>query len=106
MELTDENFEKEVLEHEGPVLVDFWGSWCTACQQMRPVFEKMEKKFDGEGIKLGHLNIDKNPQISGRYEIEETPTHILFEDGEVVDRRMGAMAEKQLKGMFEDYIEQ
>ncbi|KXB07198.1 hypothetical protein AKJ52_00725 [candidate division MSBL1 archaeon SCGC-AAA382C18] len=104
LELTDENFEKKVLEHDGLVLVDFWGSWCTACQQMKPIVEKLEKKYDDDEIRIGHLNIDKNPQISARYEIEETPTHILFEDGEVVERKMGAMADKQLERMFNNVL--
>lgn len=104
MELTDENFEEEVEEKKGPVLVDFWGSWCTACQRMKPIVKKLENKYDDGKIKIGHLNIDKNPQISGKYEIEETPTHILFENGEIVERKMGAMAGKQLERMFEKYI--
>ncbi len=104
LELTDENFDKEILETEGMALVDFWGSWCTACQQMKPIFEKLEKEYSDESIKIGHLNIDKNPQISGRYEIEETPTHILFKDGEIVERKMGALAGKQLEKMFEKYL--
>lgn len=103
MEFTDGNFEEEVLEADEPVLVDFWGSWCTACQQMEPVIEKLEEEYDGE-VKIGHLNINRNPQVSAKYEIEETPTHILFEDGEVVERRMGAMAGRQLEGMFEKVL--
>lgn len=105
MELNDDNFEDEVLEHDGPVLVDFWGSWCTACQRMKPIVKKLEEKYNGSGIKICHLNIDKNPQVSGRYEIEETPTHILFEDGEILERKMGAMAEKQLERWFEKHFE-
>lgn len=104
MELSDGNFAEEVLDTDGPVFVDFWGSWCTACQRMEPVVKKLEKKYDGE-IKIGYLNIDKNPQTAARLEIEETPTHILFEDGEVVDRKMGAMAGKQLERWFEDVFE-
>ncbi len=103
MEFTDENFESEVLEADKPVFVDFWGSWCTACQRMEPVVEKLEKKYDGK-LKVGHLNIDKNPQTSSKYEIEETPTHVLFENGEVVERKMGAMAQKQLEKMFEKIL--
>lgn len=105
MELNDKNFVEEVLEHDGPVFVDFWGSWCTACQQMEPVVTELEKKYDGEEIKIGHLNIDKNPQISSKYEIEETPTHILFENGEVVERQMGAMAMRQLEKMFQKVLD-
>jgi len=104
MELSDDNFEEEILDYEGPALVDFWGSWCTACQQMKPIVEKLEEKYEDGEIKIGYMNIDKNPQVSGKYEIEETPTHILFEDGEVVERRMGALAGKQLEGLFEKVL--
>lgn len=103
MEFTDENFESEVLEANMPVFVDFWGSWCTACQRMEPVVEKLEKKYDGD-LKIGHLNIDKNPQTASKYEVEETPTHILFEEGKVVERKMGALAQKQLEKIFEKVL--
>ena len=102
--MTDDNFEEKVLDEEVPVLVDFWGSWCTACQRMKPIIEELEKEY-GEDVKIGHLNIDKNPQISGRFEIEETPSHILFKDGEIVERKMGALAKKQLEGMLEDFLD-
>ena len=102
--MSDDNFEEKVLDEEVPVLVDFWGSWCTACQRMKPIIEELEKEY-GEDVKIGHLNIDKNPQISGRFEIEETPSHILFKDGEIVERKMGALAKKQLEGMLEDFLD-
>lgn len=105
MEFTDEDFEEEVLEVEDPVFVDFLGSWCTACQRMKPIVEELGEEYDGE-MKIGFLNIDKNPQVSGKYEIEETPTHILFEDGEIVDRKLGAMAKFQLEEMFEEVLEE
>lgn len=104
MEFTDEDFEEEVLEVEDPVFVGFLGSWCTACQRMKPIVEELEEEYDGK-VKIGYLNIDKNPQISGKYEIEETPTHILFEGGEVVERKMGAMAKFQLEKMLEGVLE-
>ncbi len=104
MELNDDNFEERVLEEDVPVLVDFWGSWCTACQRMKPLIEDLEEKY-GDEVKIGHMNIDKNPQVSGEFEIEETPSHLLFEDGEVVERKMGALAKKQLEGMIEDYLD-
>lgn len=100
MEFTDKNFEEEVLEEEGPVFVDFLGSWCTACQRMKPIIKELEEEYDGK-MKIGFLNIDKNPKTSGKFEVEETPTHVLFQDGEVVERRMGAMAGRQLERLFE-----
>lgn len=103
MELTDDNFKEEVIEEDGLVLVDFLGSWCTACQRMKPVVRELEDEWDGK-VKICHLNIDKNPQISSKYEIEETPTHIVFEGGEVVERRMGAMAKKQIEKMLQTLL--
>lgn len=103
MELTDKNFEEEVIDSDGLVFVDFWGSWCTACQQMEPVVKKLEEKYDGK-IKIGYLNIDKNPQTATKFEIEETPTHIFFKNGEVVERKMGALAGKQLEKIFEKLL--
>lgn len=104
MELTDKNFDKEVLKEEGPVFVDFWGSWCLACQQMEPVIKNLEKEI-GNKIKIGTLNIDKNPETSTKYEIEETPTHILFKDGEIIERQVGAKAGIELKQMIQKNTE-
>ncbi|MFP4117218.1 MAG: thioredoxin family protein [Candidatus Aenigmatarchaeota archaeon] len=104
MEVNDSNFEEEVLEEEGPVFVDFWGSWCLACQQMKPLVKKLEKEI-GDEVKVCYLNIDKNKKVSGKYGIEETPTHILFVDGEVVEREMAAKTKGQLKEMIGRHVD-
>ncbi len=70
---------------------------------MKPIVEELEKEYDGK-MKIGYMNIDKNPQVSSKYEIEETPTHILFEDGKVVNRKMGAMAKFQLEEIFKEVL--
>jgi len=104
MEVNDSNFEEEVLEEEGAVFVDFWGSWCLACQQMKPLMKKLEKEI-GDKLKVCYLNIDKNKKVSEKYEVEETPTHILFKDGEVVEKEIAAKTKDQLKEMIKEHVD-
>lgn len=104
MELNDSNFKEEVLEEDGCVFVDFWGSWCLACQQMKPLVKDLKEEI-GDKVKICYLNIDKNKKVSDKYDIEETPTHILFQDGEVVDREMAAKTKGQLKEMIKEHTD-
>ncbi|PJC27935.1 thioredoxin [Candidatus Shapirobacteria bacterium CG_4_9_14_0_2_um_filter_39_11] len=86
--LTDENFKKEVLEANLPVLVDFWAPWCGPCQTAGPVIEELAKEYEGK-IKVGKLNVDENPKISEKYGILSIPTVIIFKNGEEVKRQVG-----------------
>ena len=86
--LTDENFKKEVLEANLPVLVDFWAPWCGPCQTAGPVIEELAKEHEGK-IKVGKLNVDENPKISEKYGILSIPTVIIFKNGEEVKRQVG-----------------
>ena len=86
--LTDENFKKEVLEANLPVLVDFWAPWCGPCQTAGPVIEELAKEHEGK-IKMGKLNVDENPQIGQKYGILSIPTVIIFKNGEEVKRQVG-----------------
>jgi len=86
--LTDENFKKEVLEANLPVLVDFWAPWCGLCQTAGPVIEELAKEYEGK-IKVGKLNVDENPKISEKYGILSIPTVIIFKNGEEVKRQVG-----------------
>jgi len=86
--LTDENFKKEVLEANLPVLVDFWAPWCGPCQTAGPVIEELAKEHEGK-IKVGKLNVDENPQIGQKYGILSIPTVIIFKNGEEVKRQVG-----------------
>ncbi|MFP4046065.1 MAG: thioredoxin family protein [Candidatus Aenigmatarchaeota archaeon] len=104
MELNDNNFEDEVLGEEGIVFVDFWGSWCLACQQMKPIIKQLKEEI-GDRVKICHINIDKNRTTADRFEIEETPTHILFRDGDVVERLHASRTKNQLKKMIEKHID-
>ncbi|MFQ6078885.1 MAG: thioredoxin family protein, partial [Thermodesulfobacteriota bacterium] len=73
MELTNKNFEQEVLRSDLPVLVDFWASWCPPCKMVEPLIDKLEKEYNGK-IKVGKLNVDRNHFVASRYNIEGVPT--------------------------------
>ena len=96
MNLTDKNFEKEVLKSNLPVLVDFWSSWCPPCKMVEPVIDKLEKEYAGK-LKVCKINVDKYPSIAAKYNIKGVPTFIIFKDGEIIFRDFGAKSENQLK---------
>ncbi|MBE0534389.1 MAG: thioredoxin [Phycisphaerae bacterium] len=95
LRLTDDNFLEEVLDAEVPVLVDFWGSWCPPCKMMEPVVDALAETFAGV-LKVGKLNVDRNPATRSQFEVSAAPTFILFQDGEVSMRAIGARSHKQL----------
>lgn len=104
MELTDGSFEEEVLRTKPPVLVDFWGSWCPPCKVVEPVIAKLEKEYAGK-VKVGKLNVDRNPVTASRYHIKGVPTFIIFQGGIPTTRQVGAMSGKQLRQMIDRTIE-
>ncbi len=89
------NFDEEVLGSSVPVLVDFWASWCPPCKMVEPVVNALASELEGK-VKVGKLNVDRNPGIASRYDIKGVPTFILFRDGKEVDRRVGAQSKAQL----------
>ena len=103
MNLTDKNFEKEVLESKIPVLVDFWSSWCPPCKMVEPVIDKLEKDYRGR-IKVCKINVDKYPSIAAKYNIKGVPTFIIFNGGKIVYRSVGAKSEFQLKKIIESKL--
>jgi len=100
LRFTDDNFEKEVLESENPVLVDFWASWCPPCKMVEPLIEKLAREYNGK-VKIGQLNVDLNPRTASRYEITGVPTFIVFESGNVMERRVAAQSEGQLRELLD-----
>lgn len=100
LKFTTDNFEKEVLNSELPVLVDFYADWCGPCKMMGPVVESMAEEFDGK-LKVGKCNIDDNMAIAQKYGIVSIPTFIIFKNGQTAATFIGAMS----KDDFADKIE-
>ncbi len=98
-DVTDANFQSEVLEAEGPVLVDFWAPWCGPCRVVHPILEEIDA--EREDLKIVSLNTDENQQTSARYEVLSIPTMILFKDGEIAKKVIGAMPKRRLEAELE-----
>ena len=96
IELNETNFEPEALAASGPVLVDFYASWCGPCKMLAPFLEQLAGEFTGK-IKFAKLNVDEAPEVAGRYDITGVPTLILFRNGEAVDQIVGFPAPRALK---------
>jgi len=101
--VTDENFAKEVLQAEGPVLVDFWAEWCTPCRMMQPALESVAGKFSGRA-RVVKLNVDDNPSTAQRYGIKGIPTMILFRGGHEAERLVGATSESSVVRLIETQL--
>ena len=101
MQLTDSNFEAEVLKSDIPVLVDFWAPWCGPCRAIAPVIEELDQEYAGQ-VKIVKMNVDENPTTPGKYGIRAIPTLILFKGGEVVEQITGAVSKASLKQMISE----
>jgi len=95
--LTDENFYDIVVEARPPVLVDFWADWCGPCHMIAPTIEELAREYQGQVI-VGKLDVDENPYTTNQYGVRSIPTLILFKNGQVVDRVIGAVPKQILVG--------
>lgn len=86
--LTDKNFQTEVLDDKGVVLVDFWAPWCGPCRMLGPIVEEVAKDFEGKA-KVGKVNVDESPESAGKYGVMSIPTVILFKAGKPVETFVG-----------------
>lgn len=103
MTLTDDNFQKEVLESDQPVLVDFWAPWCMPCRMIAPVVEEVASEYAGK-IKVGKLNTDENQMTAAQYQIMGIPSLLVYKGGQVVDRIVGVVPKEQIKRSLDNSI--
>ena len=90
IEITDDNFENEVINSDLPVLIDFWAVWCGPCKMVAPIVEELATEYDGKA-KIGKLDVDSNQQTSIKFGVRSIPTLLLFKDGELKDTIIGAV---------------
>jgi thioredoxin 1 len=100
LELNDSNFEELVLKSDKPVLVDFWAEWCGPCRMVGPIVEELSGEYDGKAV-IGKVDVDANPNITVQFGIRNIPTLLVFKNGQVVDKQVGAVPKHILKGKLD-----
>ncbi|MEN2281957.1 thioredoxin [Algoriphagus sp. SE2] len=94
IEINDQNFE-EIINSDKPVLVDFWAEWCGPCKMIGPIVEELAGDYDGKAI-IGKVDVDSNPEVSAKFGIRSIPTLLVFKDGQIVDKQIGAVPKSVL----------
>jgi thioredoxin 1 len=94
IEVTDANFE-EIINSDKPVLVDFWAEWCGPCKMIGPIVEELAGDFEGKAV-IAKMDVDMNPQVPAKFGIRSIPTLLVFKNGQVVDKQIGAVPKSVL----------
>ena len=93
LEFTDGNFQGDVLDNEGLVVVDFWAEWCGPCRMVGPVIEEISGEYEGKAV-VGKVDVDANQEFAAKYGVRNIPTVLMFKNGEVVGRQVGVAPKK------------
>ena len=103
LDFTDATFDKDVLNSEVPVLVDFWAEWCGPCRMMTPTVDAIANDYVGK-VKVGKVNVDENGGTAMRYNVRGIPTLLLFKGGQIVEQKVGAVGKPELQKMIEAHL--
>ncbi len=103
IEVTESNWDEQVINSEVPVLVDFWAEWCGPCKMIAPSVHDMAGEYDGQ-LSVGKLDVDSNPKVATNYGIRGIPTLLIFNDGQPVDQVVGAVPKSVLKSRLEEAL--
>ncbi len=101
--VSDGDFESEVLQNSGPVLVDFWAQWCGPCKAIAPILEEIASEY-GDKVKIAKIDVDGNPETPAKYGVRGIPTLILFKNGEMVQTKVGALSKSQLVAFLDSTL--
>jgi len=96
--ITKENFQKEVIESEKPVLLDFWASWCGPCRMVSPLVDEIAEETDA--VKVGKINVDEQPELAGAFQVMSIPTLVVMKDGKVANKAVGARPKQQILSLL------
>jgi len=104
IEITDQNFEEEVLNSDLPTEVDFWAPWCGPCMMVSPIYDKLSEEYDGR-FKFCKINVDENQRTATKYQIMSIPMQMFFADGQKVDEILGAVPEHTIRTMVDGILQ-
>ena len=103
VDVSDQDFEAEILNSDKPVIIDFWAEWCAPCRQIAPIIKELADEY-GDRVKVVKMDIDANPKTPGDYGIRAIPTILSFKDGKVVEQLQGARPKKDFEAAIKNLL--
>lgn len=103
IQLTDDSFDKDVLQSPDPILVDFWAPWCGPCRMLAPLVEELAKEYAGK-VRVGKMNTDEHPNAAGRFKISAIPTLLFFKGGKVIEQLVGVHSKAEIKKILDSLL--
>ena len=102
-EITDTNFQADVIEKGGVTVMDFWAPWCGPCRLIGPIIEKLSEEYNGKAL-IGKVNVDDNPETAMKYGVRSIPTIVVLKDGEEVKRHVGVTTQANLAKIIDEHL--
>ena len=103
LEITDSSFEQTVLKSDKPVMVDFWAAWCGPCRMVGPIMDELSSEYEGKAV-VGKVDIDSNQQYAAQFGVRNIPTVLIFQNGELVDRKVGVSSKSDYADALDELL--